>query len=167
MMNLISLAAALMVSCSFVFAPETAATGALKKVSQVQDTVPVGIPDKDPDTLQFIKVDVLPSFPGGLTGWRLFIERNLQALVPANNGAPVGRYTVMVQFIVNKDGSLYDLSALTRHGYGMEEEVLRLIGISPKWTPALLKDEPVKAYIRQPVTFVIEEEEKKKKRRKG
>ena len=164
-MNVISFVAALLLPCSFVFAMETAAAGGLKNGSGVRDTVPVGIPDKFPDTLQFTKVDVLPAFPGGLTGWRLFIERNLQALIPANNGAPVGRYTVMVQFIVNKDGSLSDLKALTRHGYGMEEEVLRLIGISPNWTPALLYNQPVKAYIRQPVTFVIEEEIKKKRRR--
>ena len=166
-MNVISLAAALILPCSFVFTMETAATGFPENRTEVRDTVPVRIPDPDPDTLQFAKLDVLPAFPGGLPGWRLFIERNLQALVPANNGAPVGRYTVMVQFIVNADGSLSDLKALTRHGYGMEAEVLRLIGISPKWTPGILNNRPVKAYIRQPVTFVIEEEEKKKRRRRG
>jgi antitoxin component YwqK of YwqJK toxin-antitoxin module len=94
-------------------------------------------------------------FPGGNQGWRRFLERNLRADVPSNNGAPSGEYKIMVQFIVEKDGSISDLKSLTRYGFGMEEELLRLMKQSPKWVPAMQFGRPVKAYRKQPVTFMI------------
>jgi hypothetical protein len=38
----------------------------------------------------------------------------------------------------------------------MEEEVVRILKKSPKWSPAIQNGKPVKAYRRQPVTFMIE-----------
>ena len=62
---------------------------------------------------------------------------------------------VIAQFIVHKDGSLSDVKTLTNHGYGMEEEVIRLIKRGPKWEPAEQNGHKVTSYRRQPVTFVI------------
>jgi hypothetical protein len=63
-----------------------------------------------------------------------------------------------MQFVVNKEGSISDVKALTKNGYGMEQEVIRLIKIGPKWTPALQDAKTVNAYRKQPVTFMIEDE---------
>ncbi len=38
----------------------------------------------------------------------------------------------------------------------MEAEVVRMLKKSPKWSPAIQNGKPVKAYRKQPVTFVIE-----------
>lgn len=103
----------------------------------------------------FDKVDIEASYPGDLTGWRRFLERNLNANVPADNGAPVGLYTVFVQFMVDKLGNVSDIKALTSNGYGMEEEVIKVIKRSGAWTPAFQNGRPVKAYRKQPVTFVL------------
>jgi periplasmic protein TonB len=113
----------------------------------------------------FEKVEVEAAFPGGLQAWRRFLETNLNPQVPADKGAPVGTYTVVVRFIVDKDGSLSDFEATTKHGYGMEAEILRVLKLSPKWTPASDKGRNVKAYRSQPVTFMISEEGKRKRRR--
>ncbi|OLY93421.1 MORN repeat variant [Cnuella takakiae] len=94
-------------------------------------------------------------FPGGEGGWRRFLEKNLDPRTPINNKAPDGHYQVMVQFIVERDGSLSDIHALTKFGFGMEAEVLRMMKKSPKWVPALLYGVPVKAYRKQPITFVV------------
>jgi periplasmic protein TonB len=67
-----------------------------------------------------------------------------------------GRYMVVVRFIVAKDGSISEVVAETNHGYGMEKEVVRVIKMGPKWTPAMQNGNIVKAYRRQPVTFMIE-----------
>lgn len=104
-------------------------------------------------------------FPGGLLGWRKYLERTLNASVPVKNGAPAGYFTVVVQFIVGTDGSISDVKALTHHGYGMEAEVVKLIERGPKWEPAIMFGEPVKAYRKQPVTFVVWEEVEKPKKR--
>jgi len=118
------------------------------------DTLKPSIDNADP---AFEKVDIEASFPGGDAAWRKFLEKNLRGDVASENGAPAGIYNVLVQFIVDKDGSLSGAKALTNWGYGMEKEVLRLLTISPPWSPAIQNGRAVKAYRRQPVTFQIEE----------
>lgn len=105
------------------------------------------------------------AFPGGLLGWRKYLERTLNASVPVEKGAPAGYYTVVVQFIVDTDGSISDVKALTENGYGTEEEVVKLITKGPHWEPAMQFGKPVKAYRKQPVTFVVWEEVEKPKKR--
>jgi protein TonB len=114
----------------------------------------------------FEKVEIEAAFPGGDNAWRRYLEQTLQADVPVNRGAPAGQYTVIVQFIVNKDGIITDVKALTNHGFGMEQEVIRVIKKGPKWNPAQQDGRYVRAYRKQPVTFWIEEEKKKKKKNK-
>ncbi|HYC39506.1 MAG TPA: energy transducer TonB [Chitinophagaceae bacterium] len=106
----------------------------------------------------FDKVEIDAAFPGGDGAWRRFLERNLNASVPADNGASEGTYTVMVQFVVDKEGAISDVRALTNHGYGMEEEAMRVIRKGPRWTPAIQNGRHVKAYRRQPITFVVTSE---------
>jgi hypothetical protein len=106
------------------------------------------------------------TFPGEAPAWRRFLERNLNAAAPVDNGAPAGAYTVIVQFIVDKDGSISDVKALTNHGYGMEKELVRLISVGPSWVPASMFGKPVKAYRKQPVTFVVQESTRKAGRRR-
>jgi hypothetical protein len=120
------------------------------------------------DDKVFEKVEIEDSFPGGEPAWRKFLEKNLNAAIPLNNGAPSGTYTVVIQFVVSKDGSLSDIKALTNHGYGMEKEVIRILKFSPKWEPAIAGGVPIKAYRKQPVTFqlVIDGEKPKKKKKK-
>lgn len=111
----------------------------------------------------FEKVEVEAEFPGGLTAWREFIINNLRPDVPVNRGAPAGEYTVVVKFIVDKEGGVTEVKAITNYGYGMEAEVIRMIKKSPKWSPAQQDGRTVNAYRQQPITFLVEESKKKKK----
>ena len=118
------------------------------------------LPQKDTavvDTTLFAKVDFEATFPGGEAGWRTFLENNLRADVPVRRKAPAGKYTVVVQFIVDKQGKLSDIQPLTALGYGMEQELIRVLRKSPKWLPAQMNGGPVKAYRRQPLTFEVSE----------
>lgn len=103
----------------------------------------------------FEKVEVEASFPGGEREWRKYLERNLDANTPVDNGAPEGSYTVVVQFIVDKEGNISDVRALTNHGYGMEAEATKIIKKGPKWVAAIQNGRQVKAYRKQPITFVV------------
>lgn len=77
--------------------------------------------------------------------------------MPVNNGlVRPGKYTVIIKFIVRKDGSLDGIAAETKNGYGMEEHVIKLIKSVPKWMPAIQYGRYVSAYRRQPVVFVVE-----------
>ena len=103
----------------------------------------------------FTREEIEAAFPGGEQGWRAFLERNLNPEVPVNRKAPPRTYHVVIKFIVEKDGSITDITAETYHGYGMEEEVIRVLKKGPKWIPAVQYGRKVKAYRKQPVTFVV------------
>lgn len=113
---------------------------------------------EDDENKIFEKVEVEASFPGGDGAWRKFLERNLRGDVASENGAPAGTYTVVVQFVVDKEGNVSDVKALTSHGFGMEDEAVRVIKKGPQWKPAIQNGRNVKAYRRQPITFQIEEQ---------
>ncbi len=106
----------------------------------------------------FDKVEIEASFPGGDSKWRQYLERNANGQVATDNGAPEGTYTTVVQFVVDKEGNISDVRALTNHGYGMEDEAMRVIRKGPKWTPAVQNGRQVKAYRKQPITFQVQSE---------
>jgi len=106
----------------------------------------------------FTKVEIEASYPGGQGAWANYLRKNLNANVAADGGAPPASYTVIVRFIVAKDGSISDVTPETSVGYGMEAEAVRAIKKGPKWTPAQQNGNVVKAYRRQPITFVVAEE---------
>jgi periplasmic protein TonB len=103
----------------------------------------------------FDKVEIDAQFPGGNAKWHQYLERNCNAQVAADNGAPEGTYTTIVQFVVDKEGNISDVKALTSHGYGMEQEAMRVIQKGPRWVPAIQNGRQVKAYRKQPITFVV------------
>ena len=75
----------------------------------------------------FIDVQIKPEFPGGISGWIKYLERNINRDLPYKNGAPPGRYTVSLSFIVAKDGTISDIKAESDPGYGSKEEAIRLL----------------------------------------
>jgi protein TonB len=113
---------------------------------------------KEDENKIFEKVEIEAAFPGGESAWRKYLERNLNPSAPVDNGAPEGTYTVYVQFVVSKDGSISDVRPLTKHGFGMEEEAVRVIKKGPKWTPAIQNGRQVNAYRKQPITFQVQSE---------
>lgn len=116
----------------------------------------VELPKTDEDENKiFTKVENEATFPGGDAGWRRYLERNLDSQVPVENNAPEGTYTVIVRFIVSKDGSVSDVVPETSFGYGMEDAAVKVIKKGPKWTPALQNGRNVNAYRRQPITYIV------------
>ncbi len=103
----------------------------------------------------FTKVEVEPAFQGGVDAWRKYLQRNLNGKTPLENGAPAGNYTVFIQFVVDKDGKLSQFKPMTNHGYGMEEEVIRVLRSGPAWVPATQNGRKVNAIRKQPVTFSV------------
>lgn len=119
----------------------------------------VEVPKTDDDENKvFNKVEVEASFPGGEAAWRRYLQNNLDANTPIDNGAPEGTYQVIVRFIVSRDGSISDVVPETKFGHGMEAEAVKIIKKGPKWTPALQNGRNVNAYRRQPITFVVSEQ---------
>ena len=125
------------------------------------DGIPNGTSDttivkKPNDEVIFVNVDKEATFPGGIDKWKRFLERNLNGEVPIENGSGDGIFSVTIQFIVDKDGNISDITPLTNHGYGMEDEAIKVIKRGPKWIPAEINGEKVISYRKQNIIFVIE-----------
>jgi protein TonB len=110
-----------------------------------------GIIDVPTEPDIFERVEIEAEFPGGVNKWRQYLERNLRV----DNDIPEGTYAVLIQFVVDKDGNISDVIALTDHGYGMEDEAKRVIKRGPKWNPAIQNGREVKAYRKQLITFQV------------
>ena len=129
-------------------------------VAPVEDkgTQIVEAPKENDEDKIFTKVENEAQFPGGQAAWVRYLQKNLNANTPVDNGAPSGTFQVIVKFIVSKDGTISDVQAESKHGFGMEAEAVKIIKRGPKWSPALQNGRNVNAYRRQPITFVVEEQ---------
>ena len=116
------------------------------------DTIPYVTKE---DNLVFEKVETEATFPGGEVKWNAYLANSLDQTIPKNNGAPKGQYTVILQFVVNTEGYIKDVKALTNFGYGMEEEAMRLVKKGPRWIPAVQNGRQVVAYRKVAITFSI------------
>lgn len=106
----------------------------------------------------FTVVQIPAEFPGGLPQWQKYLERNLNRDLPVDNGAPPGKYTVTVSFIVSKTGDISEVQALNDPGYGTKAEAIRVIQKGPKWKPAVQNGRNVIYRHKQNITFVVSEE---------
>lgn len=97
-------------------------------------------------------------FPGGLEEWRKYFFRKTDFKALAKHMAPVGKYTVIVDFVVNKDGSISNVVAKTETGYGTEEEAIRTISKGPKWQPAKKDGLFVDTKVKQTITYTVTKE---------
>jgi antitoxin component YwqK of YwqJK toxin-antitoxin module len=105
--------------------------------------------------LVFTSIQIIASFPGGPSAWKKYLEQNLQGDLPWRNGAPKGRYTVIVSFLVEKDGSISEVKTENNPGFGTSEESIRVVCKGPKWKPAMQNGRTVKYRARQSITFLV------------
>jgi protein TonB len=106
----------------------------------------------------FTRVDMEASFPGGLNAWKSFLIANTDGEAAAKDlPKKVKRLeqTAYVQFIVCTDGTLCDVRVLNDVLPSVRREAERVIRKSGSWVPAEQNGRKVKAYRRQPITFVI------------
>lgn len=130
-----------------VIAPVESGTGtvAAPKVEEDYDKV-------------FTTVQIESEFPGGPDAWRKYLEKNLNSDAPTSNGAPPGKYTVVLSFKVDKNGAVSDINVEKDPGYGTKEEAIRVIKKGPSWKPANQNGRLVTSIKKQAITFLVNEE---------
>lgn len=105
----------------------------------------------------FVEVQYQAEFPGGIAGWRKYLERNLNQDLPSENGAPPGDYIVVVSFVVDRNGVISDVKAENDPGYGTAAEAVKVIKKGPNWSPAMQNGQKVIYRQRQKITFRVSE----------
>ena len=89
----------------------------------------------DTSNVVYEVVEIQPSPPGGMAGWNKYLMENLRYPTNAQRKGIEG--TVIVAFVVNTDGTTTDIEILRSVGGGCDEEVIRIVKGSPKWTPGM------------------------------
>ncbi|HEY4062804.1 MAG TPA: energy transducer TonB [Puia sp.] len=117
----------------------------------------VEAPKKDEEDYDktFTKVEIESDYPGGPAAWLRYLNKNFRYPDDAVNNEIQG--TVVVQFIVDKEGNVSDVVAISGpENGGLREEAIRVIKKSGKWTPAVQNGRQVKSYKKQPIVFKLE-----------
>ena len=99
--------------------------------------------------------DVAPEFPGGVDGWIKFLRKNLRP----KQSDEAYNVRVVVNFLVNEDGTISEFQILQSGGADFDNEVLRVMKKSPKWNAGICHGHKVKVYHAQPVIFVNQSDE--------
>lgn len=102
----------------------------------------------------FLKVEIESEYPGGAAAWKRYLNKNFH--YPEDGLSNEIQGIVIVQFIVDKDGNVSDVQAVSgpEEG-GLREEAIRVIRKSGTWIPAVQNGRKVKSYKKQPVIFKL------------
>ena len=118
----------------------------------------VEAPKEDPDQI-FTKVEIEAKVDP--KAWKRYLEAQLQRYIEdaASQGMAPGTYTVHVKFLVERDGSIADVKALSDPGYGLGKGAVEVLKKGPPWSPGEQNGRKVRSYHTQPITFVISSDE--------
>lgn len=101
----------------------------------------------------FTVVEQMPEFPGGTEGMFKFMKDNMKYPEDAQKQQIEGR--VLVQFIVEKDGSLSNVNVLRSVFPSLDAEAVRVVKAMPNWKAGRQKGEPVRVKFTIPLMFKL------------
>lgn len=111
-------------------------------------------PTKNNDPI-FYTAEKPAEFPGGPKGWTNYLMNNLNRDLPVKNKAVAGKYTIKLNFLVNKDGGVENVVAENNPGFGTADEAIRVIEKGPKWIPAEQNGKKVNYLMKQVIVFNV------------
>ena len=108
----------------------------------------------------FQVVEEMPEFPGGLAEAMKFLAKNINYPVAAQQAKIEGR--VIVQFVVEKDGSVSDVKVMRGVNSELDAEAIRVVSMMPKWIPGKQRGKAVAVKYTMPIIFRLQTPEPKK-----
>ena len=119
--------------------------------------------NKEADTQQEVKVDEngihqvceeMPEFPGGMQECMKWLGKNIKYPTTAQEKGIQGR--VIMQFVVERDGSITEPKVVRGVDPDLDKEALRVISIMPNWKPGKHKGEAVRVKYTLPVMYRLQ-----------
>jgi protein TonB len=97
-------------------------------------------------------LDEMPEYPGGIKNFYKYIGNNFDK--PEIDD--VKTVTVIVMFVIEKDGSITDIRVARDPGYGMAKEATRVLkSMKTKWKAGIKNGQPVRTAYSLPITVNI------------
>ncbi len=117
--------------------------------------VPEVVEEEEVEEQQIFQVvEEMPEFPGGMGECLKFLAKNIKYPTIAQENGVQGR--VIVQFVVNQDGSIVDPVVVRSVDPYLDKEALRVIKMMPKWKPGKQRGKAVRVKYTVPVTFKLQ-----------
>ena len=103
----------------------------------------------------FVVVEDMPEFKdGGINAFRKYVQENIKyPTVAAENGI---EGTVFVQFVVDTDGGISNVTVTRGVDPSLNEEAMRVIRNAPKWKPGQQRGKPVRVQFTIPIVFKLQ-----------
>ena len=99
-------------------------------------------------------VEQMPMFPGGMQAAMEFLGKNMKYPVAAQKAKIEGR--VIVQFVVDKDGSITKAQVVNSVSPELDAEAIRVVNLMPKWNPGKQRGQEVPVMFTMPITFRLQ-----------
>jgi protein TonB len=96
----------------------------------------------------------MPEFPGGMSELMQYFSKNIKYPAIAQENGTQGR--VIVQFVVNRDGSIVDPVVVRSVDPYLDREALRVIMAMPKWKAGMQRGKSVRVKFTVPVQFRLQ-----------
>lgn len=97
----------------------------------------------------------MPSFMGGdVNAFSRWCSQHIKYSPVAIDNGSQGK--VMLQFVVERDGSISRVTVQRGVDKYLDEEAVRVVKSAPKWKPGSNRGKPVRVYVNVPITFVLE-----------
>ncbi len=107
----------------------------------------------------FQVVEEMPEFPGGMGEAMKFLAKNIKYPVAAQQAKIEGR--VIVQFVVERDGSISDIHTVRSVSPELDAEAIRVVSLMPKWNPGKQRGKAVAVKYTMPIMFRLQTPEPK------
>ena len=104
----------------------------------------------NPDSIYYV-TEIGPEFPGGPQALLDYLKANVNYPAQCREAKIQGR--VLINFVVQKDGSIKNVSVLKSVHPLLDEEARRVISTMPKWKPGMEHGTPVRVQYTVPVNF--------------
>ena len=111
-------------------------------------------PKHEEENKVFDVVEEMPSFPGGMGALMSWLSQNIKYPVIAAENGVQGR--VIVQFVVEKDGSVTDVHVAKSVDPSLDKEATRVVKAMPKWNPGKQNGSAVRVKYTVPVSFKLQ-----------
>ena len=118
---------------------------------EIKDDVPIVVEEPEEEEQIFQVVEERPQFPGGDAELMKYLQKNIKYPSICQEQGIQGR--VIVQFVVNTDGSIVDAQVIKPVNPYLDKEALRVISTMPKWIPGKQRGKAVRVRFTVPVTF--------------
>lgn len=106
----------------------------------------------------FTIVEDQPNYKGGMDAFYKYVIGEIKYPLQARNAGVEGK--VQVQFVIERDGSISNVTAINSIGSGCDQEAIRVIENAPDFIAGSQRGRTVKTTMVLPITFKLNKEKR-------